>query len=185
MNTGLSRAGLPSSRQGIFPPFRLQPPTALAGHAGLGFLTSTYRAAGKLPVVPEASRRRDHSVIWATPVTRRLAKAAGRIEFAYATDWEFTWGCSPPPFGGRSYLWLPDSRRARTGTSTLPVPCARRRTSAAVLCSAALVFPARACPAKPNEKPKRRSKAPPPWPGVKLALTGLCLHPKSVTPARR
>ncbi len=35
--------------------------------------------------------------IRASPVTRGLAGAAGRIEFACATDWLFTLGCSPPP----------------------------------------------------------------------------------------
>ena len=37
------------------------------------------------------------SASWASPVTRKLARTAGRIEFACAADGTFTWGCSPPP----------------------------------------------------------------------------------------
>src|ERR1700733_963390 len=78
MNTGRNHAGLPSSRQRLVVPFRLQPPAALPdGMSGID------------PLRVDA--------IQASPVTRRLAKAAGRIEFAYATDEDFTSGCSPPP----------------------------------------------------------------------------------------
>ena len=88
-------AGLPCSRQRIVRPFRLQPPAALPGTVGLGcFPPGLPRPAvftvGGIPAW-------DKNVTRASPFPRRLARTAGRIEFACATDGTFTWGCSPPP----------------------------------------------------------------------------------------
>src|SRR5262249_6172513 len=56
----------------------LQPPAALPA-----------RVSGIVLVRADAIR--------ASPFTRGLARATGRIEFAGAADGAFTWGCSPPP----------------------------------------------------------------------------------------
>src|SRR5207244_9563131 len=58
-----------------FRPFRLQPPVALP-----------VGRSGRVPYRADA--------IWTSPFTRRLARTTGRIEFACATDWTFTCGCS-------------------------------------------------------------------------------------------
>ena len=78
-STASSRAGLPSSRQ-----------RALFSHSVSNHLLPL--RSGISGVGPDRT-----DAIRASPFTRGLAGAAGRIEFACATDWLFTLGCSPPP----------------------------------------------------------------------------------------
>src|SRR5262249_22039566 len=111
--TALNPAGLSCSRQRICRPFRLQPPAALPG----GVSGCYHPGLPRLPVVPTVR----HPVVqvlgvsWASPFTRRLARTAGRIEFACATDWTFTWGCSPPPLTRTQLPWVtgPQTRRGK------------------------------------------------------------------------
>src|SRR4051812_38118869 len=52
-------------------------------------------------------------VTWASPFTRRLAKATGRIEFTCVTDESFAWGCSPPRLVATQ---LPSATRSQTSS---------------------------------------------------------------------
>ena len=95
-------------------PFRLQPPAAP-------------RSRGISGGGPDRA-----DAIWASPFTRGLAGAAGRIEFACATDWMSTLGCSPPPL---TRTQLPSVSGFQTNPGKgfpLLARCARRRTSAAI-----------------------------------------------------
>ena len=120
-------AGLPCSRQRIVRPFRLQPPAALPGTVGLACFPPG------LPR-PFGCRRRDipawdKSVLWASPFPRRLARTAGRIEFACATR-TFTWGCSPPPLPRTQLPSVTESQTDPDKDLHLAASCASRRTSA-------------------------------------------------------
>jgi len=77
----VTRAGLPLSSCRTFRPFCLQPPLAVPMRC------LTFSSSGLPSVVSPRRRPRLHrgpSVIWASPLTSRLATATGRIEFAAA-----------------------------------------------------------------------------------------------------
>ena len=68
----------------------------------------------------------------ASPFPRRLAKTAGRIEFACATDGTFTWGCSPPPLPRTQLPSVTGSQTDPDKDLHLAGSLRSKRTSAAV-----------------------------------------------------
>src|SRR5271156_5851835 len=60
----------------------------------LAFSHRAYRASTAFAARPRY--RGTRCVNWASPLSSRLAKTTGRIEFTCVTDETFTSGCSPP-----------------------------------------------------------------------------------------
>ena len=96
-----------------FRPFRLQPPLA-PPIAVFGFLAlGLYRVSRPGSAPDRHPSREVVGVTWASPFTRRLAKATGRIEFTDVTDESFASGCSPPRLAATQ---LPPATRSQTSS---------------------------------------------------------------------
>jgi len=96
-----------------FRPFRLQPPLTfpIAAFGFCGVRASPREPAGSLP--DRHPSREVVGVTWASPLTSRLAKATGRIEFTCVTDESFASGCSPPRLATTQ---LPSATRSQTSS---------------------------------------------------------------------
>jgi hypothetical protein len=61
---------------------------------------------------PSASQHVD-TLLWASPLARRLATSPGRIEFTFVWDWSFAFRCFPPRLAATQFRSA-TSRRAFT-----------------------------------------------------------------------
>ena len=109
---------------GTFQSFRLQPPCCCPRK----LVWFSLRGLPRGTVFKPSTSRKGFVAYWASRVPRRLATATGRIEFvSYGLTVHLPL-LSTPPHDGCSYGRLQCSNPTLTGTSTPPIPHARKRT---------------------------------------------------------
>jgi len=126
MNSVLCPPGLPALRHRTFLPFRLQPPVAVPGVWSV-FSPGAYRAVCRPH--PFLGTRASFGLHHHSEVGHD--NRPNRVRH-YPADQSFTSRCSPPRLAATQLRSVTKFRPTLTGTSTLPVRCAHRRTSAAI-----------------------------------------------------